>query len=149
MWLWLRPMVRSLRWVCPLLKQASSKCWRQGVRPLRLLLKYPVRLALNPFISSVGGLFPHLVSGGAIVAMVLPPASLTVMLAAEAERLLNRTDWPGDAMEFSGAVLIGPVLNLAAGVALAVLGRALTPGELALGAGELQARLHAALGGAQ
>ena len=43
----------------------------KGVRPLRLLLKYPVRLALNPFISSLGGLFPHLVSGGAIVAMVL------------------------------------------------------------------------------
>ena len=30
-----------------------------------------MRLALNPFISSIGGLFPHLVSGGAIVAMVL------------------------------------------------------------------------------
>jgi ABC-type dipeptide/oligopeptide/nickel transport system permease component len=43
----------------------------KGVRPFRLLLKYPVRLALNPFISSIGGLFPHLVSGGAIVAMVL------------------------------------------------------------------------------
>ena len=43
----------------------------RGVRPLRLLLKYPVRLALNPFVSGLGGLFPHLVSGGAIVAMVL------------------------------------------------------------------------------
>ena len=43
----------------------------KGVRPVRLLLRYPVRLALNPFISSIGGLFPHLVSGGAIVAMVL------------------------------------------------------------------------------
>jgi peptide/nickel transport system permease protein len=43
----------------------------KGVRPLRLLLTYPVRLALNPFVSSVGGLFPHLVSGGALVAMVL------------------------------------------------------------------------------
>jgi ABC-type dipeptide/oligopeptide/nickel transport system permease component/ABC-type transport system substrate-binding protein len=43
----------------------------KGVRPMRLLLKYPVRLALNPFISGIGGLFPQLVSGGAIVAMVL------------------------------------------------------------------------------
>ncbi|HEY1110101.1 MAG TPA: ABC transporter permease subunit, partial [Opitutaceae bacterium] len=43
----------------------------KGVRPLRLLLRYPVRMALNPFVSSLGGLFPHLVSGGAIVAMVL------------------------------------------------------------------------------
>jgi ABC-type dipeptide/oligopeptide/nickel transport system permease component len=30
-----------------------------------------VRLALNPFISGIGGIFPQLVSGGAIVAMVL------------------------------------------------------------------------------
>ncbi len=43
----------------------------KGVRPLKLLLKYPVRLALNPFISSVGVLFPQLISGGAIVAMIL------------------------------------------------------------------------------
>ena len=43
----------------------------KGVRPLKLLFKYPVRLALNPFISGIGGLFPMLVSGGAIVAIVL------------------------------------------------------------------------------
>ncbi|MEZ6191825.1 MAG: ABC transporter substrate-binding protein [Phycisphaerales bacterium] len=43
----------------------------KGVRPVRLLLKYPVRMALNPFISGIGHLFPQLVSGGAIVAMVL------------------------------------------------------------------------------
>ncbi len=43
----------------------------KGLRPFRLLLKYPVRLALTPFISGLGGLFPQLVSGGAIVAIVL------------------------------------------------------------------------------
>lgn len=43
----------------------------KGVRPLRLLLKYPTRLALSPFISGLGGLFPQLISGGAIVSMVL------------------------------------------------------------------------------
>ena len=43
----------------------------KGVRPIKLLLKYPVRIALNPFISGIGMLFPQLVSGGAIVAMVL------------------------------------------------------------------------------
>jgi len=43
----------------------------KGVRPLKMLLKYPVRLALNPFISGIGNLFPKLISGGAIVAMVL------------------------------------------------------------------------------
>jgi ABC-type dipeptide/oligopeptide/nickel transport system permease component len=43
----------------------------KGVPPLKLLLKYPVRLALNPFVSGIGALFPQLVSGGAIVAVVL------------------------------------------------------------------------------
>jgi ABC-type dipeptide/oligopeptide/nickel transport system permease component/ABC-type transport system substrate-binding protein len=43
----------------------------KGVKPMKLLFKYPVRLALNPFISGIGVLFPQLVSGGAIVAMVL------------------------------------------------------------------------------
>lgn len=43
----------------------------KGVRPLKLLFKYPVRVALNPFVSGIGGVFPHLVSGSAIVAIVL------------------------------------------------------------------------------
>ena len=43
----------------------------KGVRPMKMLIKYPVRLALNPFISGIGGIFPGLVSGGAIVAIVL------------------------------------------------------------------------------
>ncbi len=55
----------------------------KGVRPMKLLLKYPVRLALNPFISGIGGLFPMLVSGGAIVAMVLSlPTVGPLMLSA-------------------------------------------------------------------
>jgi len=43
----------------------------KGMRPVRLLLKYPVRIALNPFVSGIGSLFPTLVSGSAIIAMVL------------------------------------------------------------------------------
>jgi ABC-type dipeptide/oligopeptide/nickel transport system permease component len=41
------------------------------VRPLKLLLKYPVRVALNPFISGIGGILPELISGGAIVSIVM------------------------------------------------------------------------------
>ena len=36
-----------------------------------ILFKYPVRLALNPIISSVGGLLPAIVSGETLVASVL------------------------------------------------------------------------------
>ena len=43
----------------------------KGLRPINVLFKYPVRIALNPFISGIGTLFPQLISGGAIVAMVL------------------------------------------------------------------------------
>lgn len=43
----------------------------KGLPPIRLLIKYPLRLALNPFISGIGVLFPQLISGGAIVALVL------------------------------------------------------------------------------
>lgn len=43
----------------------------KGVEERRLLLKYPVRLALNPFISTVGWVLPGIVSGEIIIAVVL------------------------------------------------------------------------------
>jgi peptide/nickel transport system permease protein len=43
----------------------------KGLPPGRLLLKYPLRMALNPFISDIGNLLPQVVSGAAIVSVVL------------------------------------------------------------------------------
>jgi peptide/nickel transport system permease protein len=43
----------------------------KGLSESRLLLKYPVRAALNPFISTAGWYLPALVSGSTIVAVVL------------------------------------------------------------------------------
>ena len=34
-------------------------------------MQYPVRIALNPFISTIGWLLPKLISGSIIVAIVL------------------------------------------------------------------------------
>jgi len=51
----------------PYVVTARSKGLTEG----RLLLKYPVRVALNPFISTVGWTLPALVSGEAIVSIVL------------------------------------------------------------------------------
>jgi ABC-type dipeptide/oligopeptide/nickel transport system permease component/ABC-type transport system substrate-binding protein len=51
----------------PYVRTARAK----GVKPWRLILKYPVRIALNPFISGIGTLFPQLISGGAITAVIL------------------------------------------------------------------------------
>ena len=38
---------------------------------MRVILKYPVRAALNPFASALAYLFPYLVSGSIIVSLVL------------------------------------------------------------------------------
>jgi peptide/nickel transport system permease protein len=51
----------------PYVRTAQAK----GLRPWRLILKYPVRLAINPFVSGIGTLFPQLISGGAITAVIL------------------------------------------------------------------------------
>lgn len=43
----------------------------RGMSERRLLLKYPVRVALNPFISTIGWTLPALISGEVIVASIL------------------------------------------------------------------------------
>jgi peptide/nickel transport system permease protein len=51
----------------PYVETARSK----GLPELKLLLKYPVRHALNPFVSTIGWTLPSLVAGEVIVAIVL------------------------------------------------------------------------------
>ena len=43
----------------------------RGLPESRVILKYPVRVALNPFASTVGYLLPYVVSGSIIVSLVL------------------------------------------------------------------------------
>ena len=43
----------------------------KGLHPVRLVIKYPMRIAINPFISTFGWLLPHLISGAAIISIVL------------------------------------------------------------------------------
>lgn len=43
----------------------------KGLPEYRVVLKYPVRMALNPFVSALGWVLPHLVSGATIVSIVL------------------------------------------------------------------------------
>ena len=52
----------------------------KGLRPLRATLKYPVRVAINPLISTVGYLLPSLVSGSIIVSVVLSLPTLGPLL---------------------------------------------------------------------
>ena len=43
----------------------------KGLPEWRVLLKYPVRLALNPFVSTIGWTLPYLVSGSIILSVVM------------------------------------------------------------------------------
>ena len=52
----------------------------KGLRPWRIVLKYPVRVAINPLISTVGYLLPSLVSGSIIVSVVLSLPTLGPIL---------------------------------------------------------------------
>ncbi len=51
----------------PYVVTARSK----GLPEWKVLLKYPVRMALNPFVSTIGWTLPHLVSGSIIISVVM------------------------------------------------------------------------------
>ena len=60
----------------------------KGLSEVALLVKYPVRLALNPFVSTIGWAFPQLVSGSVIISYVLSlptagPLLLQALLAQD------------------------------------------------------------------
>jgi peptide/nickel transport system permease protein len=52
-------------------KQYVITARAKGVPEGRLLFKYPVRLAINPLISTIGWLLPGIISGEALVSIVL------------------------------------------------------------------------------
>ena len=60
----------------PYVVTARSKGLTEG----RLIAKYPVRLALNPFASTVGYILPQLVSGSIFVALVMSLPTLAPVL---------------------------------------------------------------------
>ncbi|MEQ8396211.1 ABC transporter permease [Thalassobaculum sp.] len=66
-------MIRRLRanLLDELQKQYVITARAKGLSPMRALLKYPLRMALNPFIADIGNMLPQVVSGSAVVAMVL------------------------------------------------------------------------------
>ena len=64
-------------------KQYVITARAKGVSERKLLFKYPVRIAINPLISTIGWLLPQIVSGMAITAIVLNlPTTGPVLLRA-------------------------------------------------------------------
>ena len=66
-------MIRRLRanLLDELHKQYVTTARAKGLPETRLLVKYPMRMALNPFIADIGNIIPSLVSGSVIVSVVL------------------------------------------------------------------------------
>jgi peptide/nickel transport system permease protein len=66
-------MIRRLRanLLDELQKQYVMTARAKGLTEGRLLRRYPLRMALNPFISDIGSLLPQIVSGSVIVSAVM------------------------------------------------------------------------------
>ena len=66
-------MIRRLRanLLDELQKQYVVTGRAKGLPPFKLLVKYPLRMSLNPFISDIGNLLPEVISGAVIVSIVL------------------------------------------------------------------------------
>ena len=55
----------------------------KGLPPLKLLIKYPLRHAINPFVADIGHLLPEVISGSVIVSVVLSlPTTGPMLLGA-------------------------------------------------------------------
>jgi peptide/nickel transport system permease protein len=66
-------MIRRLRanLLDELQKQYVTTAKAKGLSSGKALFKYPLRIALNPFIADIGNILPQIVSGAAIVSIVL------------------------------------------------------------------------------
>jgi peptide/nickel transport system permease protein len=66
-------MIRRLRanLLEELQKQYVVTARAKGLHPLKALIKYPLRMALNFFISDIGSILPAIISGAEITAIVL------------------------------------------------------------------------------
>ncbi len=78
-------MIRRLRanLLDELQKQYVVTGRAKGLPPLKLLVKYPLRHAINPFVADIGGLLPDVISGSVIVSVVLSlPTTGPMLLGA-------------------------------------------------------------------
>jgi peptide/nickel transport system permease protein len=78
-------MIRRLRanLLDELHKQYVTTARAKGLSGGRLLLKYPLRVSLNPFIADIGSLLPELISGSVIVSVVMSlPMTGPILLQA-------------------------------------------------------------------
>jgi len=121
-------MIRRLRanMLDELQKQYVVTARAKGLSPLKTLVKYPLRTALNPFIADIGNMLPQVVSGSAIVSMVLSLPTTGPMLIAA----LQSQD-----MYLAGSFLIFLALLTVVGMFLSDLALAWLDPRIRLGGG--------------
>ena len=75
-------MIRRLRanLLDELQKQYVVTGRAKGLPTMRLLIKYPLRVSLNPFVADIGNMLPTLISGSALIAMILSLPTLGPLL---------------------------------------------------------------------
>jgi peptide/nickel transport system permease protein len=98
----------------------------KGLPPFRLLVKYPLRVSLNPFIADIGSLLPELISGSVVVSVVMSlPITGPILLAA-----LRSQD-----MYLAGSFLMFMALLTVVGIFISDLALALLDPRIRFGAG--------------
>ena len=121
-------MIRRLRanMLDELQKQYVITAKAKGLHPLKALIKYPLRTSLNPFISDIGNMLPQIISGSAIVSMVLSLPTTGPMLISA----LQSQD-----MYLAGSFLIFLALLTVVGMFLSDLALAWLDPRIRLGGG--------------
>ncbi len=76
-------------------KQYVTTAKAKGVPRLKALIKYPIRMSLNPFIADIGNLLPDVISGSVIVSMVLSLPTVGPLLL---EALRNQDQYMAGAL---------------------------------------------------
>ncbi len=121
-------MIRRLRanLLDELQKQYVTTARAKGLSPRRALIKYPLRMSLNPFIADIGNLLPQVVSGAAVVSMVLSLPTTGPMLI----EALRSQD-----MYLAGSFLMFLAMLTVVGVLLSDIALAALDPRIRLGAG--------------
>jgi len=121
-------MIRRLRanLLDELHKQYVVTARAKGLHPFKVLVKYPLRMALNPFIADIGNLLPQVISGAAIVSVVLSLPTTGPMLL----RALQSQD-----MYLAGSFLMVLALLTVFGTLLSDIALAILDPRIRLGGG--------------
>jgi len=110
-------------------KQYVVTARAKGLGEGRLVFKYPLRLALNPFIADIGNLLPQLISGAVLVSVVLDlPTTGPLLLSA-----LQSQD-----MYLAGSFLFLQAVLVVVGVFVSDLLLAMLDPRIRMGAGAVR-----------